>query len=680
MPSLRRKGKGQEVEEYVQARLKRGEARLRNIAPLRNECWEFFRGNHFAWRTAENTLVITPTSVSARGGKGSKDPWRQRTVRNLLIPLVRQEVSYATQRVPSYDVAPSNTDPDVVAAARVSEKIALYGYDKWRVKTATEDVVTSAIVADEGFAWPYWDAKTGPIVGDDDGNPLHRGELCIRTYTGNEVGWEPGARFEESRWYFIQQAVPLDEILAMPGLLTQEIAADATDPVIIGKGTPPANTKMALKTEYLERPGPKHAAGRRLVMAGGKVILPEEAYPLTDATGLPLDEPVLHKLSVIRDPDSDRDMGLVRFALDAMRTFNNSINKSIEFANLKLVPQIIAPPGTILTPLSDQPGAVVETPRPDLVKWREIGEFPSALFEMADRAKADLGFLFSQNDIPGQVESGKAIQAFIERDQNARSSFIANLAEFHSRLMRHCLVLVQMHYTEPRLLEINGRFGPEVIDGFRGAQLMDQVNCRVYPRSLEPRTKEGVTQQVMMFAQLGWITPHAAMAAINGGTAEKLVESYELDIGRAHYIIQTIKQGPAALFSLQSEYKDIQVPAPPDPVTGLPPVDPMTGMPVMMTEMIEVPGWMPREIDNVAVHQQVFADWMKSSEWNRLEPGMREAARQYWRALLELEKEEQARQAEAMSARAVEQGEFNAAKEQLPKPMPSLPGLNGSDG
>jgi hypothetical protein len=70
-------------------------------------------------------------------------------------------------------------------------------------------------------------------------------------------------------------------------------------------------------------------------MANGGVICPEEPYPLTDIKGLPVDAPVLHKLSVIRDPDGDHDLGLVRFALDTIRTFNDANNKATSGRTLR---------------------------------------------------------------------------------------------------------------------------------------------------------------------------------------------------------------------------------------------------------------------------------------------------------------------------------------------------------
>jgi hypothetical protein len=69
-------------------------------------------------------------------------------------------------------VVPTNIDPETVQAAKASEKIALWGDEKWGIDEAFEDWVTVAIVADESFAWPYWDDTLGPVLGEDEQGPL----------------------------------------------------------------------------------------------------------------------------------------------------------------------------------------------------------------------------------------------------------------------------------------------------------------------------------------------------------------------------------------------------------------------------------------------------------------------------------------------------------------------------
>jgi hypothetical protein len=559
-----------DVPPDVDERIRRGRARLAELAPGRNECWEFFRGNTYTQRTRENRLVVTAAGISVNGGD---PPHRVRTRRPILMPFVRQELSHVTQSVPGYEVVPTNIDPETVAAAKAAEKVALFGYEKWSIKSKSQELVTSAIVADEAFAWPYWDDDIGPVLGEDEQGVLREGEVCIRTYTSNEVGWEPGVRFDDSRWWIIQQARPVDEVLDMPGVLVSELSPDATDRSVIGSGKPTSNTKLVMVTEYLERPSRKHARGRRVVSANGKRIMPVEDYPLQDAKGNVVNEPVLLKLCVIVDPDSDRDLGLTQFVLDAIRSYQEAVNKQLQYSK-HMLPQMIVPPGTQV-PFDDTPMAVFEHPRPNEIKFRETPRTPPDLDNIADRALADIARAFSQNEIPSQVEAGRAIQALIDRDLNARSAFLGLFADFQARLMHRCLNLVAAYYDTPRLITVVGDFGTEIIDGFKGSSLMHQTQVRVMPQSLESRSRESVKQDVVTYAQLQWIGPEDGIAAIQDGTTDAIGADFEYDRGRAYEIIQKIKAGPDVLFNMPPEYRDMDVPVT-DP-TGMPAIDPCRG-------------------------------------------------------------------------------------------------------
>ncbi len=635
------------VPKDVLELVNRGRAHARPQACIRNECWEFFRGNHYVHRDKRGHLVQQGVV------KGSKPDHRVRTTRNLLLDVARHEVSTATSRIPSYEVTPSTTDPEDIAAGRTSERVALYGYDKWNIRRVAVDTVTHAVVADEGFAWPYFDNTVPPYISDDG---IGVGEIKIEVLGANEVFWEPGTRFENSRWHCVERARPVSDVEKTPGFMGGKLEADAQASEVLGKAKRTDDIEMVLVSDFLERPCPEYKNGRRLTFANGRMILPPEDYPLQARdpdTGqmTVVDEPVLHKLCYVRDPDSDRDMGLFRHLLDSMRTYNDATNKQIEWKNLALNPQVLLLGVRLDQRLTDEPGAVFTgkqlTPNAS-VNWRPVPPIPPALGEMRDDAAADIGRIASQNDIPNQVESGKGIQSIIERDAGARQSFIAELADWHSRLMRHCLMLVQRYYSEKRLLQVNGRFGADVFY-FTGADLRGQVDVRVSPASLEPRTKAAISAQVLAFADRGWITPQAAMAAINGGSAEKLVEGYELHIARANRIIQKIKAGP-------------------DSFMGMAPRTAPDGT--------QTPGWMPRPFDNIQVHKGIFEDWMCTLDYETAAPPVQYAADLYYAGLQQLEAQQQAQQMAAQTAQAEQLGMGNAAKPVQAKPMPDQAGAS----
>ena len=634
------------VPNDVKDRVEASKRRVSELSSENNECIEFWRGNQYIWRTPGGYVTRQGTLINELG----KPRHRIRQVRNIIVDVIRGEVSASTQRVPDYQILPSTADQEDVSAARIATKVARFGYDKWHVRSVTEQVVTYSLITKtgEGFAWPYWDTSVGPII--DPENNVGVGEVKIGVYGPNEVGWEPGVKFDDSRYYIVRQAKPLHEIEALPGFLGFKVVPDAqADAEASQKGGKhkSSEAELVMVTEYLERPCQKYPGGRRLVIVNNKLAIPPEDYPFTGADGQVVDEPVLHKLSYIVDPESDRDIGLVPHLLDAQRTYNDCNNKQLEWKNMALNPQILAPMGAFSKRqrLTDEPGAVFTyTPVAGLKpEWRSTPPIPQELEQIKNDALADVRRIAAQNVYP-QDSSGKALQVLIEKDASARQAYVARLAEFHSRLMRHCLTLVARYYTEPRMLKINGMFGPDNIADFKGSDLHSQVDVLVLPESIEPRTKQSLEQRIMAYAQLGWISGEKAMDAIEKGTAADIVDSYQLDVSRAHRLLRSIMAGPEAFLSQPL------VPGP-------------DGMPTAP--------WMPRKQDAVPVHRTIFADFSKTVEYEQSAPPVQEAINLYLEALDMIEEIKQQQLAMQQANMAESLGASNAAKPASTPPLPS---------
>lgn len=649
------------VPKDVESRMKRGREAMQEDAPKRNECLAFVRGEQYKFINSENVLTGQPTTTAAYGEAGKKKH-RVRATRNFLFDIVETEVAAAMQRIPGYEVAPSGTEPRRIAAARLSRKVLLYGYEKWGLDAALERAVRYAIVADEAFVWPYFDTSVGPFIQDAEGGLVGQGEIRFGVYGPNQVVWEPGLKFEKSPWLGIEEAMESQAVMAMEGYVGGKLDTDARNADSEAEVSPKA--QLVMVKHYLERPSKEKHDGRWVTIANDRVIIPERPYPCIDGEGNALDDPVLHKLCYAMDPDEDRDSGLIRHLLDSQRQLNHSVSKTSEWVNLALNPQLLLTNVKLLDKLTDEPGAVFNARGSGEAVWRPVPPIPAELFRLKDEAISDMARIAAQNDIPAQVESGRGIQALLEKDKERRANFLKNLAKFDAALGRHCLYLVQRHYTEPRLLKVRGERGIEPIKDFLGSQLMDETDVRVNPDSLEPQTREGVEKKIFAFAERGWISPHAAMAAINNGTAENLIDSYERDVARANLIIQKITEGPEVLFNSPPRR-----PFPGEDPGMEPKENPETGE---VEEALReyIPGWMPRQFDNVKVQKDVFADWMKSTEYDDLDEPSQEAANMYYSALLEIEAKQAAEAAAAQEENAQALGMSNAGKPQGPPPMP----------
>lgn len=616
---------------------------MRQGAAKRNECWRFWRGDQYVYVHRDNYLVKQGTVSNADGS--AKRPHRVRQVRNLILDIVAHEVSAATQRVPSYGVSPSSTSPDRISAAKLSEKVLLFGYDHWRVRQATVGIVTHSVVADEGFAWPIFDNTIGPFISDAEGNVVGQGDVRIRLFGGNECYWEPSVQFDLSPWHAVEQALVLDDIYQTPGYLGGVLNPDASSADTLNENVRTPYARLALVTDYLERPSIKNPKGLWITTANGRMIFAPRPYPCVDGEGKPVDEPVLHRLTYFDDPSQDRGMGLVRHLVDPQRTFNDTTNKTIEWKNLSLNKQLFVLPGVLKTPLDDTPGGVFEVMDLNGIKERDPGQVPPDLLSMKQEAREDMYRIAAQNDIPEQLQSGKSQAVFNERDQNRRYSFIAALADFHSRLARHMLYLVQRHYTEDRLIKIRGQFGPET-RSFRGADLKSECDVRVSPESIEPITKDGVMTTIQQLATLfpGSLNVDKVMSALNGQSLDELDQGYELQVEKQQREIHQMIALSDTLHPLA------------------------TGADFQPANVC-----IPIPADDDEIHLDVLHQFMETEQFEDLPDEVKTVVSLHEQAHQQQQAQKAAQAAEAQAAAAEQQGAANAAKPQTPPPAPNTP-------
>lgn len=615
---------GAPAEPMVLRRLVRGETAMRVSEPRWRELWAHFDGDQWVERSAvDNSLQ----RVESREG-GGKPRWRPRLARNRFTKAISGEVSIVCSRVPVWECDPINADKEKTNAARLGERVLLSLFDKLGLRPAVYQVGLNAAVTGDGYAWPYFNPNLGEITALG-----KTGEIEIGLLRQDQVLWEPGSKFETSRWYAVRLAKPLDEVKGANGYKgPPDLKADAINATLERRDAG-GQAQLVYVYHYLERPSPEHPTGRWLQIANRCHIAESYPYPCT------ADVPVIHRFPWIPRPHRERSLGVGELAIDIQRSINRIVNQMIAWRNLVLVPQVLAPKGSMAKRLTDRPGDIVEA-KPIggvMPKIREVPEIPASLYKELDQAYADLDYVVGGNaSLPPGVESGSAIQGYNERELSFRSMVVANLAAFWSSLGRHLLYLVQQHYTEERLLLANGRFGVDMIRDFLGEQLMGIGGVRVSEASITPRTRAAQEAMIMAYADKAWISPQMAMSAMQGGTVEAILDRFELDIAKAHRNIQALR----LMATMEGD--------------GPPMAGPM---------------------DQPGVHIEILSDWMKTTDFEQSPPAVQEAAM----ALLEqfhiMERGAAMDAAAVGSATAENLGAQNAATPQGGKPMPSRPSI-----
>lgn len=654
------------VAPYIQDRIRRGAEFIREDSFKRRLCQLFLKGDTYFYLDNKGALNFLDTAPGVRSGKPNH---RVRNRYNFIRPMVDAKVSSSTTRVPGYEVNPTTTDPEAAAASRLSEKVLRMGYEKWNLREMRVKAATLAIGGGgAAYALPYFDSSIGPFrkVGD---RQVGEGEIKVLLLNGNEVAWEPGTNFYDSRWYLVRSARPLSEVYALDGYKRDVVLSP--DARTADMATDQRRHDMCMVTMYFERPSARHTEGRFLTIANDQQIVPEAPYPMRHKNQV-LDEPCIHRLVYRMDPDTDGDLGLTWELIDFQRTLSDIYNKIIEAKNRGLNLRMMAPEGSITKAPTDEPGGIdyfrpVGGFKPEWERAPDPGII-GQLLNVFNRVLEDMRYVAADVDVEAapNVATG-SINAVIQQSTNRWSSFLGDLARFDSSVARHCLMLVQEHYSEKRVLKIKGRFGWEPDASFRGADIMGQVDVTVNPATVETHSRSAMLQQLAWIQANfpGYIRPEVAIEiAMHGASPESVIESFEFDKARVNAIIQAIRDESIMEMPSRQEMHD----GPPDPLTGEPTKVPM-----------KIPGWMPRPFDNIDVQTWVFENWLKSNDADRLPEHMHEVAMLIYDGFKHLQAQQQAEAAAAQAAMAESMGMGNAAKPQPQggKPLPSTPSPTG---
>lgn len=648
--------RGPSVPPLVESRIKSAKRRLndKGLKDKRRLCQLFLDGDVYAYLDNKNSIQQQATNPGDRG----KPQHRVRNRYNFIRPMVDAKVSSSTTRVPGYEVYPTTTDPEDLAGARLAEKLSRMGFESWGVRDARVKAATIAIGAGgKAYSLPYFDPSVGPFhsVPQDDGTTkmVGEGDIKVMVLNGNEVMAERGTSFDNSRWYIVRAARPISEIKGLDGFYGMSLEPDAST-ADRPDGAP--DRDLVMVTMYFERPSASTPNGRMLTIANDQQICPEWDYPMIQ-NGVAMDEPVLHELVYRISPDDGDDLGLTWELIDFQRTLQDIYNKIVETKNRGLMLQLLAPKGSLDKARTDIPGDVLYyNPVGNLKPEWESAPDPNIigqLLSVFDRVLNDMRYVASDVDVQASpnVALG-SIQTVVSQSNNRWSQFVGGLARFDSETMRHCLMLAQEHYTEDRILRVNGRMGWEPVSAFRGADIMGQVDVTVNPATIESHTPAATLQKLAWIQANfpGYVRPEVAIEiALNGTSPDSVLDSFEYDKARINGVIQQIQAGTVMDMPKRLE------------------ADPLTQQPTV------IPGWMPREFDNLDVQMWVYENWLKSPDADRLPPEMHAVSMVIYKGMKDLQARAAQEAAMAQAQQAEQLGLDNAAKPQQAKPMPSTP-------
>ena len=609
----------------------------------------FYKGKQYVFYNRKSRRMESlPTD------DGDKPRYRVRLVANQIAPNSNGLLARLTKTKPTFFATPAQADYEAIKATEVAESLLDYWWDTFSLGSKREEAMLWAIICGNGFWKISWDDKVGSSVKlmlNPDGEPIvnpiiehlfkdrlgkmgldagefekevFEGEIKVDVMAPFDVLLDDSAQvFEDCKYAFCVHPMSSDEIYSRYNVRLKPNAINRyPDETLPGMfGTTSGKTKQNVRTVFVGYflPGPEFPEGRYVAFTKSpNIVLYDGPWPY------PFKKLPLVKFPGMRIPGQLYDTSVVEQAIPLQKELNRTLSQMIEYKNLTLKPQMLAPVGSLRQRMTDEPGAIFEY-NPVAGKVPEaipIQSLPSYVFQHLQDLGQRLRDTFGLNEIsdgavPPNVEAGIAIDLLQEAATDRLAPQILMMEKGLERAGNMMLELAQRYYNEPRLIMLAGAGSKAKVSRFESADIIAGVQVKVETGSGLPRTRAGKQARVMQMLQMGIISPTKAYKYLDMADFKTLQAQFEADEEQAmrendRLIVGEPINKPAAIKAQQELMMQIENPQ----------VDPNTGQPAAVTPeaLMQVmdAGLAPLPFENHASHLETHALYMKSPEFEDL--------------------------------------------------------------
>ena len=609
----------------------------------------FYKGKQYVFYNRKSRRMESlPTD------DGDKPRYRVRLVANQIAPNSNGLLARLTKTKPTFFATPAQADYEAIKATEVAESLLDYWWDTFSLGSKREEAMLWAIICGNGFWKISWDDKVGSSVKlmlNPDGEPIvnpiiehlfkdrlgkmgldagefekevFEGEIKVDVMAPFDVLLDDSAQvFEDCKYAFCVHPMSSDEIYSRYNVRLKPNAINRyPDETLPGMfGTTSGKTKQNVRTVYVGYflPGPEFPEGRYVAFTKSpNIVLYDGPWPY------PFKKLPLVKFPGMRIPGQLYDTSVVEQAIPLQKELNRTLSQMIEYKNLTLKPQMLAPVGSLRQRMTDEPGAIFEY-NPVAGKVPEaipIQSLPSYVFQHLQDLGQRLRDTFGLNEIsdgavPPNVEAGIAIDLLQEAATDRLAPQILMMEKGLERAGNMMLELAQRYYNEPRLIMLAGAGSKAKVSRFESADIIAGVHVKVETGSGLPRTRAGKQARVMQMLQMGIISPTKAYKYLDMADFKTLQAQFEADEEQAmrendRLIVGEPINKPAAIKAQQELMMQIENPQ----------IDPNTGQPAAVTPeaLMQVmdAGLAPLPFENHASHLETHALYMKSPEFEDL--------------------------------------------------------------
>ena len=575
---------------------------------------------------------------------GDKPRYRVRLVSNQIAPNTQSLLSRLVKSKPQFFATPGQASFEAQKASQVAENLLEYWWSSLHLTEKREEAMMWSIIAGNGFWKVSWDDKAGPgmkVMLGPDGQPIvdpmvkhffeknlegmgidtdqfekriYEGEIRVDVLSPFDVLLDDAASvFEDCKYAFCVHPMSPDEIRDRYNITLKANAINKyPDETLPGAFNAGGKTKENIRLVYYGYfcPGGKYPDGRFVVFTKDpSIVLYDAPWPY------PFEELPLVKFPGMRVPGQLWDSSVVEQAIPLQKELNRTLSQMIEYKNLTLKPQMLAPVGSLRQRLTDEPGAIFEY-NPVAGKVPEsipIPSLPSYVFEHLQDLGVRLKDTFGLNEImegsvPPNVEAGIAIDLLQEAATDRLAPQIMLMEKALERCGNLMLQLAQEYYQEPRTMIITGSGSKPKVERFEDADLIKGVSVQVEAGSGLPRTRAGKQARVMQLLQMGILSPTKAYKYMDMADFKGLQMQFEADEEQAMREHDKLMDG--GIVNEQAA-KQAQEQLMMSLMEGNP-VDPQ-----LLQQSVEA-GLQPLAYENKAAHLETHASFMKSAEFESM--------------------------------------------------------------
>lgn len=457
------------------------------------------------------------------------------------------------------------------------------------------------------------------IDSDEFEKRIYQGEIRVDVMSPFDVLLDDSAQvFEDCQYAFCIHPMSPDEIQERYGVRLSANAVNRyPDEQLPGAfGNLEAKTQENVRIVYYGYflPGPKYPDGRFVVFTKNpSIVLYDAPWPY------PFEQLPLIKFPGLRVPGQLWDTSVVEQAIPLQKELNRTLSQMIEYKNLTLKPQMLAPVGSLRQRVTDEPGAIFEY-NPVAGKVPEaipIPSLPPYVFEHLQDLGVRLKDVFGLNEImdgkvPPNVEAGVAIDLLQESATDRLAPQIMLMERAMERAGNLMLQMAQKYYQEPRMLVITGSGSKPKVERFDDADLIQGVQVKVEAGSGLPRTRAGRQARVMQMLQMGILSPTKAYKYLDMADFKGVQMQFEADEEQALREHDKLMDGGIINEQAANQAQQdlmMQMMQNPDQ-----PIDPQ-----LLQRSVEA-GLEPLAYENKAVHLDAHAAFMKSAEFEMMPP------------------------------------------------------------